>query len=97
MQRVHLLRPGAQVTSTEGIALIHRTCRDYARREPVSPAAHRLLMDLAMSRVAYLERRLIEERAARDQAERELDLYAPPPQDERERREVHAEMMGGDV
>lgn len=83
--------------ATEGIAIIKRTCAAYERRTPVSTAATRCLIDVAMARVVELERQLIEARDARDQAERELDLYAPPPQDERERREVHAEMMGGDV
>lgn len=83
--------------SNEGLALIYRTCAAYERRTPVSTASSRLLMDLAMARIVKLERELLEARAARDQAERELDQYAPPPQDEIERREVHDEMMGGDV
>lgn len=73
--------------ATEGLALIYRTCAAYERRTPVSTAATRCLIDVAMARIADLEAKLLAERAARDQAERELDIYAPPPQDERERRE----------
>lgn len=78
--------------STEAVALIYRTCATYARRTPVSTAANRLLMDVAMARIADLEAKLLAERAARDQAERELDLYAPPPQDEIERRESREDL-----
>lgn len=80
------------MNATEGLALIYRTCAAYERRAPVSTAANRLLIDVAMARIADLETKLLAERAARDQAERELDLYAPQPQDERERREAREDM-----
>lgn len=80
------------MTSTEGIALIKRTCAAYERRSPASTAANRLLIDVAMARIADLEAKLLAERDARDQAERELDTYAPPPQDELERRESREDL-----
>lgn len=80
------------MTSDDAVALIRRTCAAYERRTPISTAATRCLIDVAMARIADLEAKLLAERDARDQAERELDIYAPPPQDERERREAREDL-----